>query len=256
MKVSLEGIPHVTLIGCDISDVSVLRDAKSIKLQECDNVVDISPLKKVKMVELYQCHYITNIIELCDVYDLSIDETILNGSDVPKLKNYKLSITFFLVGYIEAQDKHYDKYFDDCFSHTSHLTLHDIPVNVRKRFEEGNLSFLKHLQSLTITCSVLSVHSLSIDQSSFRFTRIQGLDNIPVVILDGLYIKSIAGLGNNRCVELRHCKGIEDIESLASVKVLTIDNCEGINDSNVLSKVPRLKILETLVSPSFRNLLN
>lgn len=236
---SLGGIPHVTLIRCDISDVSVFRDVKSIKLSRCDNLVDIRSIKNAKRVELFQCRRVTNIIELCDVYDLSIDEFMISVSELPKLRNYLLTIKFPLMDVKGDTDKPYEKFSDECFSYTSHLTLSNIPISVRKWFEEGNVSFLNHLQSLTISSSV-NIFSGSIEYA-FNFPR---LENIPLVILNSLEVKTVAGLRNNRCVVLRGCKGIEDIESLSSVKVLTIDKCIGNYDDNVFSKVPRLKLMK------------
>ncbi len=238
---SLEGIPHITLTKCDISDVNVLRDAKSVKLQYCDKIFDISPLKKVKKVELYESQSIINIIELCNVYDLSIDESVFTESDLTKLRNYQLSITFFLMDHIKGHvDKPYDKYFDQCFSLTSHLTLRNVPMCLKRRFEEGNLYYLNHLQSLKIACST-RFSSKSFDYSCcFQFPRGLGLENIPVVILDYLEIKTVAGFSNNHCVKLLRCIGIQDIASLSSVKVLTIDCCFNSN-SSVFSKVPRFK---------------
>lgn len=153
---SLEGIPHVTLIGCDISDVSVLRDAKSVKLEQCIRLQDVSPIKNVKKVELYQCLHITNIIELCDVYDLSIDEFSIKATELPKLRNYRLSITFSQVEFVKGRrDRPYVNYFDDCFSHTSHLLQIFILLLflMRNLFHQLQLMFL--LIFIQLSCNTV-----------------------------------------------------------------------------------------------------
>ena len=57
----LVGIPHVTLAGCDLSDVSVLRCARSIKLKACNQITDISFIKNVKRIVLQEISSINNI---------------------------------------------------------------------------------------------------------------------------------------------------------------------------------------------------
>ncbi len=84
---------------------------------------------------------------------------------------------------------------------------------------------------------------------SFKFPSGFGLENISVVTLDSLEIKTVAGFSNNHCVKLLRCRGIEDIESLSSVKVLTIDNCAPDffgkkYDYSIFSNVPRFKLFK------------
>eukprot|EP01040_Poterioochromonas_malhamensis_P009003 gene9003-9749_t len=193
------------------------------KLQWVDDI-NSNSLGDVSHISKFQLRTPDNILDLAlfrNIPDLEIAET---ESDVSIFSD---------------TDKPYEKFSDECFSYTSHLTLSNIPISVRKWFEEGNVSFLNHLQSLTISSSV-NIFSGSIEYA-FNFPR---LENIPLVILNSSEVKTVAGLRNNRCVELRGCKGIEDIESLSSVKVLTIDKCLGNYDDNVFSKVPRLKLMK------------
>lgn len=227
---SLVGIPHVSLMACNITNLTVLRDAKTIELKYCDKIKDVNPIKNAKQITLRQNNHITNILELSHVYDLTINESNFKLQEINNLRNYRLTIDF-----PSSLKDHEREDADFLMNHLSfsdnirYLTLRYPPCAFLQRLEVGSLSFPKDLQSLTI------------DQSSSRFRGIQGLEHIPIVRLTNIGISAVSGLRRNRCVELRHCIGIEDVSCLVDVLVLTIEKCSGISDDNLFSKVPRLK---------------
>lgn len=224
---SLLNIPHIILSQCDISDVSVLRYAKSVELLGCDSLIDISPINHVKRVNLRGNDFINNISELCNVYDLSIDIMPVTREDLSKLRNHKLFIDYSKVQESTTEEGGEE---ESCIQY---LTVKKASLSLGTAISAGRVACFQHLQSLTLT-------------HSDRIRYIRGLEDIPTVkliLLESLV--SISGLGRNRCVELRQCQSITDVSSLANVQIVTIENCQMIENYIVLSKVPRLKILSS-----------
>ncbi len=69
---SLLHIPHVTLIYCDIKDVSFLRYATSVYLSTCHNITDVSTLGSVKKVHIDSIAVVKGLQLLGSVLNLSI----------------------------------------------------------------------------------------------------------------------------------------------------------------------------------------
>ncbi len=223
----LEGIPHVTLGRCDISDVSVLRYAKSIELKQCNQITDIRSIKKVKSIVLDGISSIKNISELSDVYDLSLLNIIaLTKEEILRLRNHKLRIQYLSpdLGRI-MEDSSFlvsTKHFKWCYPLVTYGNL----------IETQNIPFFRHLQTLVI-------------EHTTHLTRISGLEDVPTVKLRYLAnLTDITGLGRNYLVELASCPKVKDVNSLANVNIVRIKFCVAIEDYSVLSQVPRLKVIQ------------
>lgn len=221
---SLLNIPHVRLARCDISDLNVLRFAHSIEFLGCKMITDVHPIQNVKRVMLDRILNITNISELCHVYDLTILMIPLTNDELSSLQNHKLEL------HLKTDHHNFLESIPSFLPSTKHFMIIEPPLFLAKSIENGNLPFLKNLQTLTIEGS-----------DNIRF--IKGLEDIPTVILTFMRnLSDINGLGRNRRVELRHCYKITNVNSLANVSIVTIEQCPEIVDYSELSKVPRLKI--------------
>lgn len=49
---SLLNVPHVALTRCDIADLRVLRNAKSLRLTRCNQILDLTPIASLKEANL------------------------------------------------------------------------------------------------------------------------------------------------------------------------------------------------------------
>lgn len=226
---SLRGIPNISLMSCDISDLTVLHDAKTIELKQCDKITNVAPIKNAKQIILYQNNHITNIEELSNVFDLSITESNLTLIEILNLRNHRLFVHFPTNGkHNNANDDIMENFV--FFPNTSYLTLRYLPIAWLKKLEAGSMLFGSSLQSLTIDCA------------NGYFQSIKGLESIPMVRLLDLTILDISGLSGNRCLDIRRCMGIANISSLADVTILTLENGFGMFDCSGLSKIPRLKV--------------
>lgn len=93
---------------------------------------------------------------------------------------------------------------------------------------QGQGRLLNHLTSL-------SLHLLP------TLLHLDGLEDIPTVrLMNCAGIKSLKGLGRNRCVEVDRCLNLEDVSSVATVPIVKITNCHMLKNVSCLSKVPRL----------------
>ncbi len=221
---SLAGVSKVKLVECDISDLRVLRYAKSVELRNCSRIQDVSPIKNVRRVTVTLNPLIWNIHELNHVYDLSIQE--IPEIYLRNLSNYKLEIDFTKIDLRKMSSLY--------FPNTQHLTLLRLPSPLISTLKGDDVAYFRHLQSITL-------------HSTNDLYAIIGFEEIPTVRLINMWaLIDISGLGRNRYVELNNCPQIKDVSSLANVSVVRIEECDGIVDYCVLSKVPRLKIVEKL----------
>ncbi len=226
---SLLNIPHVTLVYCDIKDVSVLRYAKSVYLSSCPNITDVSALGDVREVNIDSDKEIKGLELLGRVSNLTIfyqgarkeiinDELISSWQYVFRLQ---LSLFFSTQPNISS--------LSIFPKNIKHLTL-----SLDDRFAD----FINEGQG----CSLNHLSSLSLEHLN-RLERVEGLGDIPnLKFVNCNGIKSLKGLGRNHCVELVECSGLEDVSSLSTVPVVRIESCPSI-DRTRLSLVPRLKVL-------------
>lgn len=225
---SLATVRHICLIACDISDLSVLRNAKSVELAECKSITDIKPLQNVQRLSLHEGQYSSQDFEHCPLLrHLTIShyekEDLIN---FPQLSLLSLFIDLF---YMEFQSYYFLKSL-------RHLTIKQVPCLINL-INKGETHYFSHLQSLTIVhCSDL--------------THVYGLGEIPTIRLSECRsLVDISALGRNRCVEINSCWGLTKVASLATVPVVIIRGCPDIEDLTSLSQVPRLRIED---SPSYR----
>ncbi len=78
----LKDIPVVKLVDCDISDVSVLSNAKVVHLELCESLKDVSALRGVRELTLTCCSKIEDISMLTTVQKLTLE-------NLRQLKNYE-----------------------------------------------------------------------------------------------------------------------------------------------------------------------
>lgn len=179
----------------------------------------------MKKIVIQEVSSINNISELCDVYDLCLIVP-LREEDLFKLRNHMLEL------YPTSDDLHMlVKHSSSSLISTRHFSFR-YPKVRNSLFGIQNIPFFRNLQTLIIEYN--------------RFlTQIKGLEDIPTVKLRCLHnLSDISGLGRNRYVELVKFDQVKDVSSLANVCIVRIEVCEGIEDYRVLSKVPRLKIVE------------
>ncbi len=197
---SLLHIPHIYLKNNDISDVSVLRYAKSLILFLCKWVYDVSSLKNVKKLEITSRNNLKGLESLRQIPNLSlkitgniIDETLLST-----FHNHQLSLL------ANKLNIHNLSYFS---TNIKHLTIGN-NLQITQFINEGKASFLQYLTSLTL-------------ESLPELKTLKNMEDIPTIRLmncDDLI--DLQGLGRNRCVEVIHCPRLEDISSLATYRLL------------------------------------
>ncbi len=102
--------------------------------------------------------------------------------------------------------------------------------NVIQLINDGFIEYFEHLQSLTISNSMVLKH-------------VNGLGRIPTLRLKHCYaLRDISSLGKNRIVELNNCHALQDIRALATVPIVEIRNCPVVSDFSCLAKVERLNL--------------
>ncbi len=221
---SLLHIPHVSLMSCDIEDLSVLRFAKSVCLYFCQKIRSVSPLKAVKKVILVNSGK-SGFSDLGEVSNLLLtlqDDYEFNDEIITSLNNRRLSFTgdFLAITSLSVFS-----------SSIQHLYIGKSEI-FAKFINDGQGVLLQHLLSLTLAFS--SVVSL------------EGVGHIPTVrLVECDRLQTMKGLGSNRCVELNNCSSVEDVSSLASVSIVTIKYCPRLTKASCecLKNVPRLKIV-------------
>ncbi len=87
-------LPHVSLLNCDIEDVSVLRFAKSVTLNYCIKINSVSSLKTVKKVSLINSGTsgFTDLEGVPDLYLAHKNELRLNDDFIGLLNNRRLTL--------------------------------------------------------------------------------------------------------------------------------------------------------------------
>lgn len=218
---SLACIPHVSLSGCNISDVSVLQYAKTISLAEVKRVQDLSWLKNVKVVNLSSLNSFCSVGELKDIPHLIIHS---RHAILSKFRNHRLDVHI-----------NYNSFPDFAiFSKVQHLSLKIISrlPTPPPKFVHSDLLHLKDAQSVQFKYFNSLFH-------------VKGLGKVPSLQFISCHdLNDISDLGDNRSVLLEYCSKVEDVSSLATVPIVTIKNCIRVKDCSAISNVPRLKYLE------------
>ncbi len=221
---SLTCIPHVSLSGCNISDVSVLQYAKTVSLAEVKKVQDLSWLTNVKVVNLSSVNSYCSVGELKDIPHLIIHS---RQAILSKFRNHRLDVHI------------HPKSFPDfaLFSKVLHLSLqiiNGLSTSPRK-FAHSDLLHLKDAQSIQFKDFNSLLH-------------VKGLGKVPSLQFISCHdLNDISDLGDNRSVLLEYCSKVEDVSSLATVPIVTIKNCFRVKDCSTISNVPRLKFLEYIL---------
>ncbi len=220
---ALKDISIVKLVECDISDVSVLSNAKVVSLMKCGSLVDISSLKGVKELTLRDCSKIEDISMLRNVQRLTLHHLphLKNYEGVNQMKNLTLQLNYLK---------------DDMFQRFP---------NVKNLQCSSASSYLFFFNLSPLLPSFTNLHSLTISHASvYQPIKIEVCVDIHTVILEHSAVKNISGLGKNRVVRLFHCEGdVLDVSSLATVALVSIIKCR-FQKANYesLMNVPRLKI--------------
>lgn len=218
---SLTQIPHVQLKNCNINDLNILKNSKTISLSRCSLVEDVAPLINARKVIIDNCPNIKNLSELKNVPNLTIIAGSMNSEDFVEVSSYNFTLKL-----LTFEVSHYY-----LFSNIKVLTI--VPdENLATCINKGQATFFEKLQSLTI-------------EENFFLQSVNGLGIIPIVkLLDCSQLTNIDGLGQNREVELRSCPLITNVRSLSRVSIVTIVKCNKIEDYSCLSHVERLKVVE------------
>ncbi len=215
---ALKDIPIVTLAACNLSDASVLSNAKIVCLEKCNSLVDVSPLRGVRVLTLRDCASIEDISMLTTVQKLTLHKLpcVQDCEAINEMTNLHLEVT-------DLQDGMVQKFVKAKITLTFNLLT--------------DFSFLSSLTSFT------NLHSLTVCSSS---VKVEVCIDIHTVILEKCKVENICGLGKNRVVRLFRCRGsVLDVSNLATVPVVSIIHCqfEKVNYES-LKNVPRLKIEE------------
>ncbi len=212
-------VKEISLHLCDITDISMMKKARSVELQHLDNLKDVSSLANVKKLILFNCKEIEDISMLDKVRDLQL------GS-FPTIRRH------------------------DSLEHHPNLTI-------RCYQNEENMDTLIKFRSVvrTLYLGQINVSAFMLLLPSFNRLiflsimndedfELQGCEDIHTVRLDYCSkIKSTKGLGRNRQVFITACNEMNDVSHLANVPVVTIHYCGKVIDVRCLKNVPRLKIL-------------
>lgn len=225
----LYNIPYVYLVA-NLTDISMLRNAKSVKLSGFNDLKDVSPLAKVKEVNFYHCYSRDiDISSLRTVPTLRIHQAH-NLYSSEKMQNQFVDIFTDFGGF----GRNVRTVFRS-FSHVQNLSL-----TLRLSSEE-------QLRASEYVLSFQNLQSLTLERFKGEIDKYEALGDIPRVTLVSLETKNIKCLGRkNRYVELNMCYNVEDVSSLKNVPVVTIIRCPGIKNMEVLGDVPRLKVSNQL----------
>lgn len=217
-------IPHVHLVECLISDMNVLQYARSVRLLRCKKASNVGCLRNVKELEIYSDVLLVGLEELVEVPDLSLTLPTpekLGNDLISRFKNRRLHITAWNIDFKSLE----------VFSvMIKHLDVRE-STTFAQFINQGQGSRLKHLHSLVL-CSMSLI-------------RLTGLGDIPKLRLGHCHgLRTLQGLGGNRCVEVISCEELEDVRSLVTVPIVTIKGCMKLKeeDYNYLKNVSRLNI--------------
>lgn len=218
---ALLNILNVCLTRCDISDVSVLRYATKVSLTKCHKIIDITPLSGVKSLKLNCCSEVKNVDSLSQIPDLSL----IYEKELPTLtKELRNKQLYLSLPKLYEEPNNYD-----FLKNIQELRINRCD-NVIQLINDGLIEYFEHLQSLSISNSVVLKH-------------VNGLGRIPTLRLKHCYaLRDISALGNNRIVELNNCHMLKDISALATVPIVEIRNCTNVSDFSCLAKVERLNL--------------
>ncbi len=224
-------IAHVSLISCNIKDLSVLQYAKSVYLSMCFYISDVSALRHVKRVEIYAVQVMSGLHELSEVPDLSLyilgQQQQLSSDYISHFKNKRLTLSADRLEITSLS----------LFSHSIEQLILAGSNNIGRvnpigsLMDQGEGSLLRHL------------HALRLDSISLR--SLKGLGDIPTVKLSHCrQLRDLRGLGRNRFVKVTHCSELEDVSTLATVPIVTIKHCRRLTKQSYepLKNVPRLKV--------------
>ncbi len=215
---SLMNIPHIILSYCNIKDLTVLSNSKTVELNHCKEVVDLTPLQHLQSVHIAFCPNALDLSILKNVKKLQLET-----SSKVQLESIKdLSNETFILK-LSTHTIH-----DFSFvRRMKHFTLAGCYGNIV--WNEETVQCFQHLQSLALyDCGV--------------FTNVNGFGHIPEVTLCRCYdLTDISGFGGNRSVCLQSLR-VRDFSSLANVPIVTLIDCV-IQSPSVLCNVPRLTIL-------------
>lgn len=216
---SLLNVPHVALTRCDITDLRVLRNAKSLRLTRCNEILDLTPIASLKEVKLIDCTSIHNLSALRHVPQLSLVQMIIDKNQIREMRNRAISF-YHLQWTVE------DYSF---LSHTRYLKIRNA-TDIPKQINSGSAHMLQHLQFLEL-------------QSCRDLENVNGLGDIPVLHLKYCpNLRDITALGRNKEVAIAICPKVDSVQSLMTVPIVTLRYCINVTDYECLKDVPRLKI--------------
>ncbi len=224
----LYNIPHVSL-SANLTDITMLRNAKTVQLTGFNDLEDVSPLANAIEVSFYLCF--RNGIKSVDI------------SSLRNVQRLKLIKSPYLYSHEKMQNQFVKVHID--------FTLLEVITDLRPFLHVPNLfltltsSSEEQLKAYEYLLSSRNLQSLTLERC--KVGNYDVLGDIPQVTLRYLDTKDISCLGRkNRYVKLHMCYKVEDVSSLKNVPVVTIRDKE-FRSISKCSKIESIKSTEIRV---------
>ncbi len=214
----LETVQDTSLNFCDIADVSMMKSARSVNLQNVSNLKDVSSLANVKRLTLINCPGIEDISMLNKV-------RVLHLGLLATIRRY------------------------EGVEHHPHLTItcYQIEEEMEALTKLCSAVCNLYLDRINFSAFVILLPSFSrlmlLSIKHDEEFELQGFEDIHTVELRFCSkITSTKGLGRNREVIIVGCNKMNDVSHLANVPIVKIRYCQKVVDVSCLVSVPRLEI--------------
>ena len=236
-------LTEVHLIDClSITDVSCLRNVRTLYLSRCRGITDVSTLHKVHSLHLSHCDGVANIPRLTENSCLSVVNCpkVMDFSNISRDAKFSLEHPHFLqVSGLPSRIHEMSfaafpeiafglKVFSLKFEFVEMLKISDCLELI-----EFPIAFLsKRIQQVFI-------------QNCQNFQEISSLANIPRISVSSCNrLRSLAGLNKerNQEISLIGCRSIDDFSLLNGMRKVVVQNCIGFHDVSQLKNVTHLII--------------
>lgn len=219
----------LTLINCDISDVSMLGSIPHLELIDCNQVENISFLNNNRHLVLERCERIRDYSHATASCEMIKIRTFDGRDRFFNLSLWGMVQDLTLTDSIRRQT----------WSHIKKFTL---PATVKRCYLGG--IFVSLVDFTVTTEHALTTITLSNDVTITSFEG-YGLERVAIIECDEMRaLQSLEGLGKgkNRKITITACNQITDFSSLNSLPIVEIKNCEGFRNPLELRFVPDLTI--------------
>eukprot|EP01040_Poterioochromonas_malhamensis_P015008 gene15008-16716_t len=226
------------LMFCYVSKLSLVPNIKSLHLDRCNiellelfkhdlavlkisqfSAVDLKRIKPCKKLIINQAEYLLNEEELkhYEYLDIKVD-TELTLSKFLCRKTRVLKIRNASLNFIPLSSLHVE------FQNLKIVELKELSMN-----SVIDLRLFSMIYELTIS-------------GGGKTLSLEGLENVPRVLLKHMPIKSLVGLGYNHYVAVINCGEVTDFSPLKHVREVLIENSQKLIDAKDLCKVHKLNL--------------